>query len=99
MEAKKIDLWVIGLAILTYGIVNVFHLMPDEFYFENTIMLSLLFALGLVSYFSGLLVSLGLAALTIFFYGSYVIYGNVVHGQAVQSHVYYWLVFLPLVAV
>jgi len=98
LEAKKIDIWVIALAIVAYGIVNLFHLMPKEFYFENMIMLSLLFAVGLLSYFSGMVFSLGMAAIVIFFYGSYVMYGNVVLGKPVESHVYYWIVFVPLVA-
>ncbi len=84
MEAKKIDIWVIALAIVAYGIVNLFHLMPKEFYFENMIMLSLLFAAGLLSYFSGMIFALGMAAVVIFFYGSYVMYGNVVLGNPVN---------------
>jgi len=98
LEAKKIDIWVIALAIVAYGIVNLFHLMPKEFYFENMIMLSLLFAAGLLSYFSGMIFALGMAAVVIFFYGSYVMYGNVVLGNPVESHVYYWIVFVPLIA-
>ncbi len=98
MEAKKLDIWVIIIAILMYGIVNLFILFPKEFYFENMIMLSLLFAIGVLSYFSGMVISLGLGAVVIFFYGSYIMYGNVVLGNAVESHVYYWIALIPIVA-
>ncbi|QJD83608.1 diguanylate cyclase domain-containing protein [Cohnella herbarum] len=99
MEAKKLDIWVIVIAILMYGVVNLFILLPKEHYFENMIMLSLIFAIGIMSYFSGMVISLGLAAVVIFFYGSYVMYGNVILGNAVESHVYYWMVLLPTVAI
>ncbi|TXK72366.1 diguanylate cyclase domain-containing protein [Paenibacillus sp. N3.4] len=94
-EAKKLDIWVIVLAILIYGVVNLFVLLPKEFYFENMIMLSVLFTIAILSYFTGMVISLGMGALVIFFYGSYVMYGTVVLGKAVESHVYYWMVLVP----
>lgn len=99
MEAKKIDIWVIILAVIMYLAVNLFVLFPKEAYFENMIMLSLLFATLLLSYFIGMVVALGMGAVVIFFYGSYTMYGNVVLGNPVESHVYYWLVFIPAAAV
>ncbi|MEI7024414.1 GGDEF domain-containing protein [Paenibacillus sp. y28] len=99
MEAKKIDIWVIALTVLLYGVVNLFILLPKDYFFENMIMLSMLFAIGVLSYFSGIVIALGMAAVAIFFYGSYVMYGNVVLGNGVESHVYYWMVLLPAIAV
>jgi diguanylate cyclase (GGDEF)-like protein len=99
LEAKKLDIWVIVLTVVAYGIVNLFVMLPEEFYFENLIMLSLLFAIGILSYFTGMIFALGMGAVVIFFYGSYVMYGNVVLGNVVESHVYYWMVLLPSIAV
>ncbi|MCM3749011.1 diguanylate cyclase [Paenibacillus pasadenensis] len=98
MEAKKLDIWIIVLAVLTYGMVNWFVLLPKDSYLENTLLLSAMFAIAVLSYLSGMMIALSAAALCIFFYGSYIMYGSVMLGRGIESHVYYWLVLLPLVA-
>ncbi|SDT56709.1 diguanylate cyclase (GGDEF) domain-containing protein [Paenibacillaceae bacterium GAS479] len=99
MEVKKLDIWIIVLAILTYGVVNWFVLLPKDHYLENTLLLSAMFAIAVLSYLSGLMIALCASAVCIFFYGSYVMYGSVMLGEGIESHVYYWLVLLPLIAV
>jgi len=99
VEIKKLDIWMMALIILAYGIVNWFALLPKETYLENAILMSVLFAIVLVSYVSSLVVALCVSAIAIFFYGSYVMYGAVVLGSGIESHVYYWLVLLPAAAI
>ncbi|QJC51967.1 GGDEF domain-containing protein [Paenibacillus albicereus] len=99
MEVRKLDIWVIILAVLSYGMVNWFVLLPKDNYLQNTLLLSALFAVAVLSYLSGLMIALTASAVCIFFYGSYVMYGSVMQGKGIESQVYYWLVLLPLVAV
>lgn len=99
MEAKKLDIWMIILAVLMYCMVNFFGVLSKQYYLENQIMLSLLFAVMILSYFSGTVAAMGTSAIVIFFYGSYVLYRNIVLGYGVEFHVYYWLAILPVTAV
>ena len=58
-------------------------------------MLSVLFALMLLSYFAGTIPALGAGIVILFFYGSAVLYKNVMQGMPVEAHSFMWLVFLP----
>lgn len=99
MEAKKLDIAVIAITIIMYFMVNVFNTFSKQYYFENMIMLSILFAIILISYFSEFVISLITVVIIIFFYGSYTLYGNVVLGKSVEFHVYFWFIMLPIAAV
>lgn len=87
------------MIIIMYCLVNIFSVLSKEYYLENLIMLSALFAVILISYFNGTIAALTSVVVSIFFYGSYVLYGNIVLRQTVEMHVYFWLVMFPAAAI
>ncbi len=99
MQTKKVDIWIIIMIIIMYCLVNIFSVLSKEYYLENLIMLSALFAVILISYFNGTIAALTSVVVIIFFYGSYVLYGNIVLRQTVEMHVYFWLVMFPAAAI
>ncbi|MDP4090864.1 MAG: diguanylate cyclase [Bacillota bacterium] len=99
METKKVDIWVIMLIILMYCLITFFNIFSKQYYMENLIMLSMLFAIILISYFNGIIAAMITVVTAMFFYGSYVLYTNIILQESVQPHVYFWLIIFPAAAV
>ncbi|OPJ58270.1 GGDEF domain-containing protein [Clostridium oryzae] len=99
MESRRIDILAIVMVLVMYIAINIFSMFSKQYYFENLLMLSLTFALILLAYFSGIIVGLSASVISIFFYGSYVLYQNVIQGKVIDYHVYVWLMLLPLLTI
>lgn len=96
--ATKIDLYFIIALAFCYAFINIMWFMKDAGVNDLMfiILLNVMFALVIISYFSSVMFCLCTCFVFILGYGSYVLYVSLFMKQSVGTMAYVWLVLIPV---
>jgi diguanylate cyclase (GGDEF)-like protein len=92
----KTNIYFILLFLDLFCIMNFLGFNSQNNNLENSIILGILFAVIIISYFLGPTVGLLSSTVIIFFYGSFKLYGTLSLNSPVALNTYVWMLFIPL---
>ncbi|MHC1750795.1 MAG: GGDEF domain-containing protein [Cellulosilyticaceae bacterium] len=91
------DITFMGLLLLMFiSVLFIVETTTDGNILLNIVSISIVFLMGIVTYFTSLTTGIALSICIIFIFLSVNLYISVVKGGAVSSGVYYWSIMLPL---
>lgn len=97
--AAAVDIAFVAILTLFYLLVNAIRFAGVTENLQFIIMVNVLFALVVISYFAGVLTSLILCMIFVFGYGSYILYTSLFLQTNVSLMDCLWIVFIPVVCV
>ncbi|EJO5347865.1 GGDEF domain-containing protein [Clostridium botulinum] len=97
-HSKNIDIYMIFLLLDFFCILSFVCFDLNKNIMLNFIMFGLLFMVVTLGYFRGVVEGFLLSAIIIFFYGTYIIYNNIIYKKQVDLMTYIWMLDIPLSA-
>lgn len=92
------DIGLVTFLMLTF-ITITFMSKVSTNYFENVVMLLMVFLIILITYFTNFTFGLIANGIIVFFYFTYIIYLSLVENQTVQPTSFVWIILIPLFTV